>query len=60
MILQIERSWGKHPGWFDELEPHQQERLLGEWLAENTADPQKPAGPPVAKPPTPRVVRPPR
>lgn len=37
MILAIERSWGKHPGWYGSLPVEDQARLLALWNVENTS-----------------------
>lgn len=36
MILKIERSWGRDPGWFSTLEREQQIQLLALYRVENT------------------------
>lgn len=36
MIIAIEKSWGKEPGWYTSLPLHEQARQLALWNVENT------------------------
>lgn len=35
MILDVERAWGKSPGWFSSLDEETQTKLLGWWKVKN-------------------------
>lgn len=49
MILQTERAWGKHPGWFDTLDPAHQERVLALAFAEASLSEEEEEAPPPPK-----------
>ena len=48
-MIEVERAWGKHPGWFAGLAPTQQAEVMGAYWARVRKPPESDKKPPPRK-----------